>query len=83
MNTVSVAGDGSKANLSITNSTLKNVLVYAGTATNKGSTNASGLVANLDATSLIGEQEAWGGKADSIWVNATTLTDAIARCYCQ
>ena len=76
---VSVAGDGSKVNLSITNSTLNNVQVYGGLATNKGSTNASGLVANLDATSLIGEQEAWGGKANSIWVDADTLTDAIAN----
>ena len=79
VNTVSVAGDGSKVNLSITNSTLNNVEVYGGLATNKGSTDASGLVINLDATDLIGEQTAWGGHANSIWVNATTNTDATAN----
>ena len=76
---VSVAGDGSKVNLSITNSTLNNVQVYGGLATNKGSTNASGLVVNLDATDLIGEQTAWGGHANSMWVDVNTNTDAIAN----
>ena len=79
VNTVAVAGDGSTTNLSITNSTLKNVTVYGGLATNKGSTDASGLTVNLDATDLIGEQTAWGGHANSTWVDANTNTDAIAN----
>ena len=79
VNTVSVAGDGSKPNLSITNSILNNVQVFAGLATNKGSTNASGLVVNLDATELTGNKEAWGGHADSQFVDDDTHTDAIAN----
>ena len=78
VNTVSVAGDGSKANLSITNSTLKNVEVFAGLATNKGSTNASGLVVNLDATELTGNKKVWGGHADSQFVAGNAI-DAIAN----
>ena len=79
VNTVSVAGDGSTANLSIINSTLNNVPVFGGLATNKGSTNASGLVVNLDASHLIGEQKAWGGHANSQFVDDETHTDAIAN----